>query len=325
MAYWFLGAGLLLILLGSEAAIRGGVGLARSFDVSPLMMGVFVIAAGTSAPELFVSLKAAAVNAPALVLGGLVGTGILNILFVVGFGALIHPMASSPKVVLRDGGAMLAASILLVFVLLGGVVSRQWGVVLLVAFAAYVASIIVSDWRRTPDHSVPQARALYRSEGEPPSTVGALFLLLLGFILLALGAHFTVAGSVALARQMKWDEAFVGLTVVALSLSVPKLVAMLSAVARGHTAISVGQLIEANVFDLLGVLGITALVVPLAVPRMLATTDVSVLAASSIAVLPLLAMRWRLSRLRGMLLMLAYGCYIVFIVWRQGILPIPGF
>ena len=326
MAYWFLTAGVLLLLAGSETAIRGGVGLARWFDLSPLITGVCVVAVATSIPELLVCLRAAGSAAPSIALGGLLGTCILNILFVMGVGALIHPLASPPKVVLRDGGSMLFASVIVVLALLGGSVTRHAGIGLLMLFVAYMTLIIITDWRRGPEHSVPQARALYRSKGEPPPAIWALFLLLFGIVLLALGAHFTVAGSIALARLLDWPEAFVGLTVVAAALSLPKMVAMLGAVARGHTAISAGQLIEANVFNLLGVLGVTALVVPLAVPPLLADTDGVVLAAASAALLPLLAMRWRLSRPRGMVLVLAYGCYLAFVLWRQGLLPasIPG-
>ena len=325
MAHWFLAAGALLILLGSETTIRGGVGLARWFDLSPLITGVCIVAVATSLPELLVCLRAAPV-APAIALGGLLGTCLLNILFVMGLGALIHPLASPPKVVLRDGGAMLFASVVFLLVLLSGTVTRHAGVGLLMLFVAYMALIMFTDWRRGPEHSVPQARALYRSKGEPPHAIGALFLLLFGIVLLALGAQFTVAGSIGLARQLDWSESFVGLTAVALTLSLPKMAAVLGAVARGHTAISAGQLIEANVVNLLGVLGITALVVPLAVPSVLADTDAVLLAAASAILLPLLAMRWRLSRPRGLVLMLAYGCYVVFMIWRQGLLPhsIPG-
>jgi cation:H+ antiporter len=320
MAHWILIAGLALIVLGSEAAIRGGVGLSRVFGIPPLFTGVFVIAVATSAPELFVSLRAATMDASDIVLGGLIGTNILNILLVLGLGALIQPMVSAPKVVVRDVGAMLLAGLIVAFFLIGGGVARTAGIVLLALLALYVAVILITDWRRSEDHSVPVARALYRSQGEEPSALGALVVTVIGIVLLALGAHIVVLGSLALARELHLEETFVGLTVIALATSLPKLIVTLAAAVRRQTGIAVGQLIGANVFNLLGVLGVTALVSPLKAPSALATTDVWIMVVASAALLPLLAMGWRLTRPRGMLLMIAYGCYLAFVFWRQGLL-----
>jgi len=322
MANGILIAGFLLILAGNEAAMRGGVGLARAFDVSPLWTGVLVVATATVLPELFVSLRAATMGLPELALGGLIGTNILNLLLVLGLGALIHPMASPPKVVFRDGGMLLLGSAVLVVCALAGEVSRQVGAVLLLGFVAYIVLVFVTDWRRAPEHSVPLARALYRSQGEMPSVVGALFLFFLGMILLALGAHLSVLGARAFARLWGWQDAAIGLTVIAAGLSLPKLLAVLAAAARRQSSIAAGQLLGAGVFGLFGVLGLTALIEPLRFTGHLAATDVFVLFAVSAALLPLLAMRWRLSRPRGILLMLAYGCYVAFLLWRQG-LPLP--
>ena len=321
MANEILIAGLLLLLVGSEVAMRGGVGLARAFDFSPLWMGVLVIATLTVAPELFVSLRAATMGAPALALGSLIGTNIINLLFVMGLGALLHPMASPPKVVFRDGGAMLLASLALIFCALTGTVSREVGAVMLAAFAAYIALVVVTDWRRTPDHSVPQARALYRSQGEIPSVIGALFLFVTGLILIALGAHFSVVGSIAFARNWGWPVTTVALTILAAGLSLPKLFLTLVAAARQQTNVAVGQLLGAGVFSLLGVLGLTAVVAPFAFPAAFASLDVYVLAGVSAVLIPLLAMRWRLSRPRGVLLIIAYGCYLAHVLWRQGLIP----
>jgi cation:H+ antiporter len=322
MANGILIAGLLLLLVGSGAVMRGGVGVARFFDVSLLWTGAVVIASLTVAPELFVSLRAATMGAPALALGGLIGTNIANLLFVMGLGALIHPMASPPKVVFRDGGTMLLASLGLIACALAGIVSRQAGILMILVLIGYVGVVFITDWRRTPDHSIPQARALYRSQGEIPSLIGSLFLFFTGLILLGLGAHFSVVGSLAFAREWGWDPTTVGLTILAAALSLPKLFGTFVAATREQTNVAVGQLLGAGVFGLLGVLGITAVVTPLAFHTTFAETDVYVLAGASVVLLPLLAMRWRLSRPRGVLLIAAYGCYLAYVLWRQG-LPIP--
>lgn len=320
MACWFLVAGIVLLVLGSEAVMRGGVGLGQALRLSPLLIGVFIISAATSSPELFVALRAATTDAPDLALGGIVGGCILNLLLVLGLGAMIRPMSSSPKVVLRDGGTMLLASMAVIVIAWSGGIARTDGWLLVAAFALYMVVTFLSDWRRSADHSVSLARAEARMRGGPMPTVGALFLLLIGIIGLALGANFAVAGGVALARMLNLQEAFVGLTIIAFGVSLPKLIAMIVWSARGNANLAVGSLIGANVFDLLGVLGVTAAVAPLTFSPLLASADVYVLAGVSAALLPLLAMRWRLSRPRAVMLVLVYACYIIFLVWRQGLI-----
>jgi cation:H+ antiporter len=322
MAHGLLIAGLLLILIGSELAVRGGVGLARAFDVPPLVTGILVVAVLTVAPELFVTFRAETMGRPELALGGLIGSNILNLLFVMGLGALIHPMASPPKVVFRDGGALVLAALGLIGCAAVGEVTRVAGVLMLTAFAGYVALVFATDWRRAPEHSVPLARAQFRSEGEMPSTTGSFVVLLLGLIMLALGAHLGVVGAINFATELGWSETTVGLIVIAAGLSSPKLLLTLWAAVRSHTSIAVGQLVGAGIFSFSLVLGLISLIWPMAFPVALASRDIYILAAVALVLIPLLAMRWRLSRPRGVLLIVAYGCYLVFVLWRQG-LPLP--
>jgi len=320
MAYRFLAAGILLLIGGSEAVSRGGVGLARVFGLSPLLIGIIVIAGAASAPELCVALSAATAGAPDIALGDIVGGNILMLLLALGLGALIHPLASPPKVVLRDGGAMLLASLAVAFFALGGAISRRDGVILFLGFVAYTVVTFLTDERRSADHSIALSRALARSQHEPPPVAGAVFLLLLGLICLVSGALFTVDGSVALARALHLNQAFVALTLIAFGTSLPKLSATLAAAALGRTEVAVGQLLGASVFNLLGALGIAAIVAPLKVSPLMDSADIYVMAGASVLLLPILAMRWKLSRPRGILLASCYVCYLVFLVWRQGLL-----
>ncbi|GAA0534375.1 cation:H+ antiporter [Rhizomicrobium palustre] len=322
MADGILIAGLVMIFVSAEVILRGAVGIARQFDMPPLYTGIFVVAVLTVFPELFVTYRAATMGRPEMALGGIIGSNLIDLLLVMGLGALIHPMAAPPKVLFRDGGALLVGAVLLVIISLTGELTRQFGIVLLLASAAYVGLIAVTDWRRTPDHSVPTARALFRSEGEMPSLLGAFVLLVLGLIALALGAHLAVLGGIHLAREIGWSETTIGLTLIAAGLSSPKLLVTLTAAVRGQTSIAVGQILGACAFNLLLVLGLVAVIQPFAVPEQLRKFDVFLLAGASFILLPLIAMRWRLSRPRGVLLMIAYGCYLAFILVRQG-LPLP--
>jgi cation:H+ antiporter len=318
MAYWFLVAGLVLLFLGSEAVVHGGAGLSRAIGLSPLAIGLFVISAGTSAPEFVVALQAALTGSPDVALGSVVGSNIVNLLLILGLAALIRPLPSSPKIVLRDGGTMLVASLALALIAWDGVISRREGLILLGVFVVYLVTTFFTDWRRSAEHSVPCARAVARLEGEGPSAAAGLFLLLFGCVGLALGAHFTVGGAVALAHEFHWSEAFVGLTVVALGASLPELVVTIVAVARGRTQIAIGHLIGANIFNILGALGATAAMRHLTISHAL-MTDILIMAGISALLLPLLARGWKLSRPMGALLVLSYMGYLVFLAWRQGL------
>jgi cation:H+ antiporter len=318
MAYWFLGGGLVLLLFGSDAIVRGGVAISRVLNLSPLVIGLLVITAGTSAPEFAVSIQAAQAGSPDIALANVIGSNILNLLLILGAAAVIRPLASSPKVVLRDGGAMLIATAALALMSRGGEITRTEGLMMLGAFALYIAVIFFSDWRRSAEHSVPCARAVQHLQNGAPSGTAGLFLLLFGFVGLALGAHFTVAGAQAVAREFHFSEATVGLTVVAFGASVPELVVTVVAAARRQTHLAIGHLIGSNVFNALGALGVTAALVPLKVNPAL-ESDLLAMAAASALIVPLLVSRWRLSRPRGALLVLSYACYLIFIAWRQGL------
>lgn len=319
MAYWFLGGGLVLLLFGSEAIVRGGVAISRAFNLPPLVIGLLVITAGTSAPEFAVSLQAAYSGSPDIALANVVGSNILNLLLILGLAAMIRPLPSSPKVVLRDGGAMLLSAAALALMARGGTITRVQGFGMLLAFVLYIVLTFFSDWRRSAEHSVPCARALQRLEnGAPQSGAAGLFTLLFGLVGLAVGAHFTVAGAEAVAREFNLPQWMIGLTVVAFGASIPELVVTLVAAARGQTNLAIGHLIGSNVFNALGALGATAALVPLPVNPAL-SSDLIVLAAASALIVPLLVSRWRLSRPRGALLLVSYACYLVFLAWRQGL------
>ena len=317
-AYWFLGGGLVLLLFGSDAIVRGGVAISRALNLSPLVIGLLVITAGTSAPEFAVSIQAAQAGSPDIALANVIGSNILNLLLILGAAAVIRPLASSPKVVLRDGGAMLITAAALALMSRGGEITRTEGLMMLGAFVLYVAVIFFSDWRRSAEHSVPCARAVQHLQNGAPSGTAGLFLLLFGFVGLTVGAHFTVAGAQAMAREFHFSEATVGLTVVAFGASVPELVVTLVAAARRQTHLAIGHLIGSNVFNALGAIGVTAALVPLKVNPAL-ESDLLAMTAASALIVPLLVSRWRLSRPRGALLVLSYACYLIFVAWRQGL------
>jgi cation:H+ antiporter len=320
MGYWFLGGGLLLLVIGSELAIRGGVALSRAAGVPPLLIGLVVLSAATSSPELAIALRATLGGQPDIALGTVVGSNILNLLLILGVAALIRPMPSPPKVVLRDGGTMLVASVVLALMAWDKMVSRSEGLILLAGFVAYAVIVSLVDWRRPPEHSVHCADALARlGGGETPSAATALFVLIGGLLCLGLGSHFAVGGAISFAAMFHLSPALVGLTILAFGAALPELALIVSASARGETSLAMGQLIGANIFNILAVLGLTATIHPLAVAPAIAAVDILVLVGAGALLLPMLASNWRLSRPQGALLVVSYAGYLAFLAWRQGL------
>jgi cation:H+ antiporter len=316
MVYLFLAAGIGLLILGSEIVLRGSIGISTS--LSPLFIGLFVVAAGTSAPELFISVQAALRNAPDLVLGSVVGSNIVNVLLVLGLGAAVRPIPSPPRVVFRDGGAMVAASLALLLIAQGGTVTRLTGVLLLAGFAAYLALSFATDWRRPAPLSFLQSRAQSRS-GEPRTGFG-LLLLVFGFVCLYIGSRFAVAGGTAIASDYHVPQALIGLTVIALGTALPELATTLSASRHGQSSIAAGLLIGSNIYNILLVLGLTAVIHPLAVSPSIAHGDVYVMAGAALLLLPMMLGGWRITRWQGGILVTCYAGYLTWLAWRQGLI-----
>jgi cation:H+ antiporter len=230
-------------------------------------------------------------------------------------------MPSAPKVVLRDGGTLLIASGALAFLARLGGIGRQAGLVLVAAFLVYAVAAIVSDWRRSAEHSVACAEAEKRSTGEYPTVGGGLFVLIVGAVCLLIGAHFLTGGALAIAAAWNLSVSAIAVTLVSLAVSLPVLVVTVIAVARGHTQIAIGHLLTASIFNLFGALGAAAIVRPLRVAADFASLDVFVVLGASVLLLPLLASNWRLTRPKAALLLLAYFAYVGYLAYSHGVLP----
>lgn len=321
MAYAFVGFGLILLIVGSESVLRGGVGLSRIVGLSPLLIGLLLVSAGTSAPELAVSLQAAVRGAPDLALGNIIGSNIVNILLILGLGAVLRPIPVSPKTVLRDGGTLAVASIALFVLVELGTLSHWSGWILLAGFAAYATICFFSDWRRPSPNAGAEMRVNARGDRELAPAMSTI-LLLFGLACLYFGGGYVVDGGLAIARIYHVPQAVIGLTVVAIGSSLPELATTIAASIRGHTSIAAGSLIGSSIFNILFVLGLTAVVHPLAVSRQMAGADIYVMTGTAVLLPLMLASRWRLTRAQGVFLVLAYLVYLGFVVWRQGLLPV---
>ncbi|RMG00166.1 MAG: sodium:calcium antiporter, partial [Planctomycetota bacterium] len=252
--------GVPLLILGADLLVRGASGLALAAKVSALVVGLTVVAFGTSAPEIAISVDAAARGYGSVALGNAVGSNIFNVLFVLGLSALAAPLAISGQVLRRDTPLMIAASIGVYLMALNGVLSRIDGVILVGGLIAYVTYSLV-DGRRVgkiqqqdmPVKNVPQGvRGIAICIG----------LLLLGLVLLVIGARMLVNGAVELALKLGVSELVVSLTVVAAGTSLPEAATSVMAAIRKERDIAVGNIVGSNLWNILAVLGIGAVVAP---------------------------------------------------------------
>lgn len=315
MAYAFVGIGLLLLFAGSEALLRAGIGLSRVAGLPPMLVGLFIVSAAASAPEFSVALQAMAHHAPELAVANAVGSDIVNLLLILGLGAFLLPLPSPPKNAFRDGLAMVLASAALAFAAWDGKLSRTEGLVLLGGLAVYVAACIITDWRRPGQDS--EARAQCRA---PQSASVSLFLLIAGLGVLYFGGRCLIDGALVVAQQHHIPTMIVTLAMVSLATAVPEFVFMLSMTARRWSDVTLGYLLSSSIFNILGVLGMTAALYPSGVTFGV-SSDIGILLAIAILLMPLMIISWRLSRLNGLLLLAGYIAYVAYLASRLAYLP----
>jgi cation:H+ antiporter len=318
MAYGFVVIGLVLLFAGSEALLRAGIGVSRAIGLSPTIVGLFIVSAAASAPEFFVALQAMARHAPELAVANVVGSNIVNLLLIMGLGALFTTLPSPPKNVFRDGLAMVLSSGSLIFAAWDGKLSHLEGGILLGGLLIYVVACVVIDWRKTAQDS--QARAQCRGA---PSTFGmSAFLLGAGLVALYFGGRCLIDGALVVAQQENLPRVTIALILVALATAVPEFVFMVSMAARRWNDVTLGYLFSSSIFNILGVIGLTAVLYPGGVPVTM-SPDLFILLGIAIVLMPLMMSAWRLSRLNGALLLLGYLAYAAFLAWRIGYPVLP--
>ncbi len=302
MDFIYVLVGLTGLFFGGEALVRGSVGLARRMAISPLLIGLTVVGFGTSTPELLVSVNAALNGAPDIALGNVLGSNIANILLIFGLTALIWPIGVPDGTVQRDTGVMIAAAVILVPIFVTGEVGRLAGLCLVAALIAYLAWAYLAPGKdTTPDTDLTP----------PMPALPAALWIGGGFVALLVGAHFLVEGSVAIARSFGLSEAFIGLSIVAVGTSLPELATSIIAAFRRQSEIAIGNVIGSNIFNILGILGITAIITPIPVTGRFLSFDLPVVIGASILITALLLTRQVIGRAMGAGLLVAYAVYII--------------
>ncbi len=328
MATWMVIGGLILLIAGGEGLVRGASRLAAALGISPLIIGLTVVAFGTSSPELAVSLIASLSGQAGLTVGNVIGSNIFNILFILGLSAMITPLVISQQLVRLDVPLMAAVSLLTLLLALDGRFSRMEGLFFFLGLLGYLYLLF-----RIGQRESAEVKQEYEHEfGSPakpaPRRLGRNALLAVsGLALLGVGSRWLVQGSVEIARALGVDELVIGLTIIAAGTSMPEVITSVIASLRGERDIAVGNVVGSNLFNLLGVLGLTALITPggVAIPQDARAFDLPVMTAVALACIPIFFSGTKILRREGALFFgyyLAYTAYLILDAIRHPILPL---
>ena len=301
MDYLYISLGLLGLFFGGEALVRGSVGIARRMSISPLLIGLTVVGFGTSTPELLVSVDAAWRGVPDIALGNVIGSNIANILLIVGLSAVVWPIKVMGDTLRRDTSVMMAAGLALVPLFAMGQMGRMSGVLLVAGLAAYLVWAYRQSGGAAPEELDQPA---------PASVAVSGLWVVGGLIALMIGARLLVDGAVSIARGYGISEAFIGLTIVAVGTSLPELATSLIAAFRRQSEIAIGNIVGSNIFNVLGILGLTAVIAPVPVAPRFLSFDLPILIAVSLVLTLLLLTRPVIGRGVGIAMMLAYVTYV---------------
>ena len=313
MTLLFLLAGLVLLYFGAEGLVRGSSSIALRLGVSPLLIGLTVVAFGTSAPELVVSLKAALMGQGDISVGNVVGSNICNIGLILAFSALIVPIKVASQIVRVDTPIMIAVTGLALVLLYDGMLSRLEGVFLFSLLVVYIIFSILLAKKKPAD-----ALSAEFSEEIKMSKKGLvldLAMVIGGLVMLVFGARFLVDSAIEIARSIGLSEAVIGLTIVAIGTSLPEFATSLVAALKKEADIAVGNVVGSNIFNILGILGISAVVTPLSSSG-ITGIDLGVMATFALALWCFSITGHRISRAEGILMIVAYAGYVAWLVAR---------
>jgi cation:H+ antiporter len=312
MTYALLAAGLVVLLGGGELLVRGAVGLAERLGVSPLVIGLTVVGFGTSMPELVACIEAVLAGAPGIAIGNVVGSNIANVLLILGVGAALRPLVTHRRSFQRDGPVLLAATVLLVALCQYEVIGREAGGIAVACLLAYLLYSYWAEGRLVAAGHSPSA------EGDAAAIGGgslplALLATAIGIAGVLIGARLLVLSAIELARLWEVSEAVIGLTLVAIGTSLPELATVAAAAWRNQGDVAFGNIVGSNIFNSLGIIGVTALVQPIAVPAAIARVDVWVMLGVAGILVVFAITGWRVSRSEGFALLLAYAAYLTYL------------
>ncbi len=316
MVIFFFTAGLVLLIVGAEALVRGSSRLAAAIGISPLIIGLTVVAFGTSSPELAVSVKAAVSDQANIVIGNVIGSNIFNILFILGLSAMIAPLIVSRQLIRLDVPLMVAAAALCLPISADALISRGEGAMLFLGLVAYIAFLIYISRKESRPVQDEFAVEFGQESSTAKHWLKNIGLVAGGLGMLILGSKWLVDGAVSMAHYFGVSDLIIGLTIVAAGTSLPEVVTSVIASLRGERDIAVGNVVGSNLFNTLGVLGLAGVIAPsgVAVSSAAMKFDMPIMVAASLACLPIFFSGKLIARWEGALLFAYYIAYTVFLV-----------
>lgn len=313
--------GLGLLIAGAEVLVRGASRLAAGFGISPLVIGLTVVAFGTSSPELAVSVSSAYAGEADIAFGNVVGSNIFNILFILGIAALIAPLIVQQQLVRLDVPIMIGVSVLLIIFASDLIISRLEGVILFAGIVAYTIFLI----RQSRKEKSDQVKEEYEQEyaEKPKGAAGILknlLFIIAGLAMLVVGSRWLVDGAVSFARVLGVDELVIGLTIIAAGTSLPEVAASIIASLKGERDIAVGNVVGSNIFNILSVLGLSSIVAPngIPVPPEAFNFDLWFMLAVAIACLPIFFTGMEIKRWEGAVFLFYYIAYTAYLILDAG-------
>jgi cation:H+ antiporter len=316
-ALW-IALGFVVLIVGGELLVRGASQLALAMKISPLVVGLTVVAFGTSAPELAVSLQAAFLNQADIAVGNVVGSNIVNVLFILGLSAAVAPLLVTRQLIRVDTPLMVFASVLVWGLGFDGKISRIEGAVMFFMLVIYIVWLIRQSRKeqKAVQAEFPEVFAPARAESLKRLGIN-LALIMVGLVLLALGARWLVDGSVSIARTLGVSELIIGLTIVAVGTSLPECATSILASIRGERDIAVGNVVGSNIFNIFCVLGLSSVFSPSGMVMISNTAlqfDIPVMIAVAVACLPVFITGQEITRWEGGLFVTYYGLYVAYLI-----------
>ena len=298
--------GLVLLYFGAEWLVGGGASLAVKAGVTPLVVGLTVVAFGTSCPELVVSVDAAISHHGEISIGNIVGSNIFNIAFILGLSAMIRPLKVQMQLIRFDTPIMIAASILFVIFFLDKKINRPEALILFAGIFVYTVVVVRmarKEVKKNRDDGIPgEVHAEYGLEV-------CVFLIIAGLTALVVGARVFVQGSVMIAQNFKISEAVIGLTIVAAGTSLPELATSVVAAAKKQADISIGNIVGSNIFNILCIIGIAGLISPIYAPG-ISPVDIGMMLITAILLFPIMKTGFIINRIEGFVLIVIYLGYL---------------
>ncbi|BDQ31500.1 sodium:calcium antiporter [Nitrosopumilus zosterae] len=309
--FLLVGAGLTMLYFGGDWLVKGSIALSNKFGISQLVIGLTVVAFGTSAPELAVSISSAMQGLSDIALGNVVGSNIVNIGAILGMSAIISPIIVSKSAIRKEVPIMIGISFLLLGIIIDGKIDFVDGALFVIGIIVFTGYSYRSSKKDTDTQVIPASQILQKNVFSK-----SIIFIIVGLLLLTGGSFLTVDNVVIIGASFGISELFMGLTVVAIGTSLPELITSVVAARKGHADLSVGNIIGSNIFNILAILGISSLISGITVTEQV-LVDVGIMLAFSLVLIPIMRSGFVISRREGVILVAGYVVYVIFLFSRQ--------